>query len=141
MKLPRVFFLMSLLSAGTVAADITISDGRIRETIPGQNVGVGYLRIVNGGEQNCVLGAVSSAAAAKVEVHEHRHEGGKMSMREVVNLQVDASATVVFEPGGYHLMLLNLAQPLTRGGSVTVAFDFGDCGLITEVFPVVAIGN
>ncbi|MGD9659890.1 MAG: copper chaperone PCu(A)C [Porticoccaceae bacterium] len=141
MKLSSVVIVLLLLSGGVVAGDIAISDGRVRETIPGQTVSAGYLRIVNKSSDPCVLHGVSSAAAGKVEVHEHRHQDGKMSMREVVNLAVDAKASVLFEPGGYHLMLLNLSQPLAKGDTVAVNFDFGDCGAVMEKFPVVAIGD
>jgi len=140
-SIKSIFVPLLLASAGVIAGEISVSDGRVRETIPGQAVSVGYLRIANNGDISCSLVSVNAPTVGRIEVHEHRHQNGKMSMREVVGLTVDANETVTFEPGGYHLMLLDLPQPLVKGATVTMNFDFGDCGLVTEVFPVMAVGN
>ena len=131
------------LAVSTVACagDLAIDDMRVRETIPGQRTGSGYFSLVNNGQTACTLAGVSSPAAGRVEVHEHRHSDGAMRMRRVDKLVVDAGAEVTFEPGGYHLMLLDLERPLKRGETVTVRLDFGDCGVLTGDFPVVAVGH
>jgi copper(I)-binding protein len=50
--------------------------------------------------------------------------GGMMRMQEVPSIAVPAGATVMLEPGGYHLMLIGLAAPLTAGQTFDVTLEF-----------------
>jgi copper(I)-binding protein len=55
-------------------------------------------------------------------------EGGVMKMRPVENgLTIEPGKTVKLAPGGYHLMMMDLKQPLKRGDKVplTAAGDIG----------------
>jgi copper(I)-binding protein len=54
--------------------------------------------------------------------------GGMMEMRPVGRVEIPAGETVSFEPGGYHVMLLGLAQPLATGTTVEVTLTFEDRG-------------
>lgn len=49
---------------------------------------------------------------------------GMMQMREVDAIEVPAQGTVELKPGGYHIMLLELAEPLAEGGSVPITLRF-----------------
>ena len=53
-------------------------------------------------------------------------DGGVMRMRAIDSLALPAGKTVELKPGGYHLMLLDLAQPLKEGDSVPVVLTFAD---------------
>jgi periplasmic copper chaperone A len=55
---------------------------------------------------------------------------GMMTMREVDEIPIPAGATVVLEPGGYHVMLLDLAEPLTVGDTIEVTLTFAGAGEI-----------
>lgn len=62
--------------------------------------------------------------------------GGMMRMQAVPRLDVPAGAVVTLEPGGYHLMLIDLAAPLTPGSTVELTLDFevaGDVVVRAEV--------
>ncbi|WP_208026956.1 copper chaperone PCu(A)C [Rhabdothermincola sediminis] len=50
--------------------------------------------------------------------------GGMMQMREVDAIEVPAGGTVELKPGGYHVMLLELAEPLTEGTMVPLTLRF-----------------
>lgn len=50
--------------------------------------------------------------------------GGMMRMQEVPSIAVPAGGTVMLEPGGYHLMLIDLAAPLTAGQTFDVTLEF-----------------
>jgi periplasmic copper chaperone A len=56
--------------------------------------------------------------------------GGMMTMREVDEIPIPAGATVILEPGGYHVMLLDLAEPLTVGDTIEVTLTFAGAGEI-----------
>lgn len=50
--------------------------------------------------------------------------GSTMTMREVAEITIPADSTVRFEPGGYHIMLMSLTQPLKTGSTVKVTLEF-----------------
>lgn len=62
--------------------------------------------------------------------------GGEMEMREVDGIDVAAGEPLVLEPGGYHVMLMELAQPLEVGASIAVTLTFETAGDITIDVPV-----
>jgi copper(I)-binding protein len=52
-------------------------------------------------------------------------DGGVMKMRPVENgLTIEPGKTVKLAPGGYHLMMMDLKQPLKRGDKVPVTLEF-----------------
>lgn len=53
---------------------------------------------------------------------------GMMQMREVSRIDIPAGTTVTLEPGGYHVMLLELAAPLTPGQTFEVTLTFEVAG-------------
>jgi len=50
--------------------------------------------------------------------------GGMMQMRQVPSIAVPAGTTVTLEPGGLHIMLLDLAAPLTAGQTFDMTLEF-----------------
>src|SRR5690606_27441472 len=56
------------------------------------------------------------------------HGGGMMEMRPVDRIVVPAGGEVVLEPGGLHVMLLDLAAPLEAGSSVELTLEFEESG-------------
>ena len=57
------------------------------------------------------------------------HMGGQMRMQELADgLALDADETVTFEPGGYHVMLLDIADPLEAGEEIEVTLEFAEAG-------------
>ena len=58
------------------------------------------------------LSRVDSPVAGSVEIHMMSMEDGIMRMRMVDTLALKAGEPVKLEPGGYHLMLFDLKQPL-----------------------------
>ncbi len=52
--------------------------------------------------------------------------GGAMTMQEVESVPVGAGSSVAFEPGGLHVMLLELADPLELGETFTVTLTLDD---------------
>lgn len=106
-------------------------------TLPNQPVAGGFMTITNTGTEDDVLVGASSAAAGRMEVHEMAMEGDVMKMRELAEgLAVPAGETVVLEPGGYHLMFMELAGPMEAGGSAEVELEFEKAGKVVVPFPI-----
>jgi copper(I)-binding protein len=61
-----------------------------------------------------------STAAAKVEIHEMTSDNGVMRMRAIPGIEVPAGQTLSLKPGGYHVMLIDLKQPIKAGDAVPI---------------------
>ena len=72
------------------------------------------------------LVGASSPVAGVVEVHEMKMEGDIMRMRAVPVLDLPAGQTVQLKPGGYHVMMMDLKQPLAKDSKVPLTLRFKD---------------
>ena len=104
---------------------IVVRDAWIREPPP-RSPAAGYLVIENRGGDLVELVAVATEAAEQTEIHVMEHKDDRMTMRRVAKLQVPAGEEVALKPGGTHLMLMELRQPLRDGDEVELALRFGD---------------
>lgn len=105
-----------LASAATLpawAANITVTDVWARATMPGQPVSGAYMQIRSDADARLV--SASSPAVPRVEMHEMKMDGDVMRMREVKAIDLPKGKTVSLEPGGFHIMLMNLPKPIAAG--------------------------
>src|SRR5262249_43016486 len=86
--------------------------------IPGGDTAAAYLTLRNVTPSAVTVTGVESPAAAHAMIHESTIEGGQSRMRPREQLTIAPRSTVRFEPGGLHIMLHDLKQPLTVGDSV-----------------------
>ena len=92
--------------------------------------GAVYVTIENkGSEADWLVGAISPAAA-NVELHESFMDGDVMKMRPIAALEIPAGGTVELKPGGYHIMLVELAEPLAPGSHISTILEFEKSGEI-----------
>ncbi len=109
------------------AADaLTITDPWVKAADEGMTSGFGTLR--NGTDGDLVLIGARTSASAHVELHETSSDGsGGMSMQEKEGgFPLPAGEELVLEPGGNHLMLMELTAPLLPGDQVEVILEFED---------------
>lgn len=107
----------------------------IRSTNP--MTGAAFMLLENHRAVPCTLSAVTSDIAERIELHTHEEADGIMRMRQLEGgIEVPAGESASLDRGGNHVMLLGLTRPLADGDTVTLALDFGDCG-IEEVEAVV----
>jgi copper(I)-binding protein len=95
------------------AANVGVTDAWARATMPGQKVSGAYMMIQSDADARLV--GASSPAVPRVEVHEMKMDGDVMRMREVKAIDLPKGKTVSLEPGGFHIMLMNLAKPIAAG--------------------------
>jgi periplasmic copper chaperone A len=133
----RALACMALWFAGSAQAEPpALTEAWIRATPPGARTAAAYLTITSTGEADRLLEAASSAARS-VEIHTHVAEGGLQRMVQLAELTLPAGATVRLAPGGLHLMLVDVAAPLTPGMSVPLSLRFAAAGTIVVDVPVV----
>jgi copper(I)-binding protein len=102
-----------LAAQASVAANISVSGAWARATMPGQPVSGAYMQLQS--DTDARLLGVSSPAVPRVEIHEMKMDDGVMRMREVKAIELPKGKTVSLQPGGFHIMLMNLPQPIAAG--------------------------
>lgn len=113
-----------------------------RATVPGQSVGAGYLTVINRGRSDDRLLGVTSTVSREVQLHSMSMEGGVMRMRLIEGgVPVASNERVAFEPGGLHLMFIDLKSPLVAGTLVPVTLRFAKAGELRVEFRVESIGK
>lgn len=127
MNLYRLFcFCMLALAASSVQADdsVKVSNAWVRATAPGQDVGAAYMTLQSALDTSLVK--VESPVAGTVEIHSMTMKNGVMQMRMLDTLPLSAGKPAKLEPGGFHLMLFDLKNPLKAGDKVAFTLHFKD---------------
>lgn len=117
------FALVTMTSLIAQQPTVEISDLRANEPIPGQSVSAGYLVFTNSSEEAVTLLRVEANFADRVEMHQTMSMNGMNQMRPLQSVQIAPKESVVFEPGGRHLMLMGVAKPEQGSAELTFYFD------------------
>lgn len=89
----------------------------------------GYFRVSNFEDSADTLTGIHSNAAQRTEVHESfEQDDGMMGMREVPKLPVPGRSAVEFEPGGIHIMFIQLTEALEEGDEIELVLTFANHG-------------
>jgi len=102
--------------------------------------GVVYLTVVDDGAPDRLMG-IASPVAAQAQLHESFTDRGVAKMREVPAATVESGKPLTLAPGGYHIMLMNLKQPLHPGDTFPVTLSFEKAGQVTATASVQAAGR
>lgn len=95
---------------------------------PGQSkTGAAYVTIAAGSVADKLI-AVSTPVAGKTELHTASNDNGVMKMRPVDAIALPAGQTVELKPGGFHMMMLDLKQPLKEGERFPLTLVFEKAG-------------
>ncbi|KKI17988.1 copper chaperone PCu(A)C [Sphingomonas sp. Ag1] len=105
---------------------LQVTDAWVRLAAVDGRPAAGYFTIQGGGSDTS-LTSVSTAEAARTELHESRMtQSGGMAMDSLSSVPVPAGQRVVFAPGGKHAMLFEVSPNVKPGGTLTFAFTFSD---------------
>lgn len=139
---PAAFAQMAMEPETITVGDIAITQPWARATPPAAVTGAGYLTITNNGATDDRLLAFDTAQANIAEVHEMSMANDRMVMRPLEDgLPIPAGETVVLQPGGYHLMMIELTDAIVEGTPVTVTLTFEVAGAVTFDLMVYPIGS
>lgn len=132
-------------SSDTESADTTLPaettfavDGAWARTSPMEStVGVAYMNITASADDALVGASVDMSVAAMTQVHETTTAAdGSMGMQEIASIPMVAGTPLVLESGGFHIMIMDLVQPLEVGTSITVTLTFESGATTTVEVPV-----
>jgi hypothetical protein len=118
------FFLCACSPAGS--EDIEVKDAWVRAA--SDTTGGAFMNIANNGTEADRLISAESDASEIVQIHETLMENEVMMMREVDGIDIPAGGIVELAPGGYHVMLINLKQPLKPSEKVALTLNFEKAG-------------
>ncbi len=136
----RAALCASLLALGLSAqAEVQVDQARVRAVPPGSSNSAAYLDLHNRGTASVALERVESSAAQAVELHQVQEQAGMLRMSPVASIEVSAGAQVSLKPGGYHIMLLGITQPLQEGQNVDLDLYFSDGQSLQIQAPVMRI--
>jgi copper(I)-binding protein len=116
--------LLAITSTAWAQTTVKVEDAWVRGTVASQKATGAFMRLT--ASANARLVAAQSPAAGVVEIHEMAMEKDVMKMRAVPGLELSAGKSVELKPGGYHVMLMDLKQPLKAGERVSITLVFED---------------
>jgi len=141
--LARLLVLLTGLSVMLMACGI----GKIethqawaRAAMKGENSAVYFVLHNHSTRPDELIGAACDCAQT-VEIHESVMEAGAMKMQPVASIPLDPGAEVTFQPGGLHVMLINLTRDLKAGDSINLVLKFKNTGALTIKVPVKEAGS
>ena len=131
-RLLSVVLVATLFSFNAQADELVINDAWVREGPPTAAVLAGYMRIRNTGDKDVVISGAESPQFELVEIHRTEVVEGVARMVPQDELIVPAGESVVLEPGGLHLMLIQPVKPLQQGDKVRIGLHLdSDCAAVT----------
>lgn len=109
---------------------VTVADPWVKAADSGMTAAFGVLS--NPSPEAVTIAAASSPAVPRMELHEVVESGGQMVMQAVeAGFAVPAGGSLTLEPGGYHLMLMDLPQPIEPGDEVGFTLTCTTGGSVT----------
>lgn len=121
------------------ANELVISDPYGRASPPGTTNSAAFMLIQNTSKQERALISAKTTAAQVTELHTMVMHNQHMQMRKVESIAIPAEGETKLQPGGFHIMLLNLVKPLKEGESITIDLNFDDGSTQTITAPVKSV--
>jgi copper(I)-binding protein len=115
---------LTSVAAAAEEAGVSIRDAWVREAPPGATMMAGYMVLKNNTPRSQVLVAARSSGFGTVMIHRTVVKGGLTGMEHAPKIELLPNAGLLFEPGGYHLMLLNPKRALHAGDRVDINLEF-----------------
>jgi hypothetical protein len=134
-----LFAVLAFGANAQTAPSISVDNAWARSTTLSARTGAIYVTITDHGVSDRLI-SVSTPVAGKAEVHETIHDGNLMKMRPVDGLAIPAGGTISLAPGGYHIMLTDLKQPLAAGQAFPLLLRFEKAGTVEGTVAVKAMG-
>ena len=119
---------LSACGAGSTGPQISVEEPWARPVPAAGGNGAVFFRLVNAGNEAEQLVGGESPVAGVVEVHKTTMEEGVMKMEHIPGLEVPARGEVLLEPGGYHVMLIDVSKSLKPGDTLPITLRFQKSG-------------
>ncbi len=143
--------LLAACAGGSDAAppELAATGAWSRPTPATADEAVAYLTVRTDVADELVGASVPDSVAAAVELHQttgssgggaHQHggaaDGGTVTMAQVERFELDPAEPLTFEPGGNHVMLVGLTEPLEAGDSFELTLELASGRTLEVEVPV-----
>jgi periplasmic copper chaperone A len=109
-------------------ASVEVTDVWARTSPMNARMGAAYMNLTASDDDALVGVMVDPSVANMAEIHETTEKDGQMQMQEVGTIDLPAGEQVELKPGGYHVMLMQLAAPLEEGQTFELTLMFENAG-------------
>jgi copper(I)-binding protein len=110
---------------------ITVADAWVRPALVSGNTAA-YMRITNHTDTPITLTSITADFAGIVQIHQTVVENDMAHMQHLENgMRIGAGETLTLQPGGYHVMLMNVQQALNEGETVSLGLTFDNGETLT----------
>jgi len=118
--------LMLVAAACGGDADGVTADGQWARTSPKTAAnGAAYMVLTSPADDALVGATVDSSIASRAETHETIMDAdGAMMMHQTQSIPIPAGEGLTLQPGGYHIMFIDLAEPFELGRKFDVTLHF-----------------
>lgn len=106
--------------AGTQAGGIAVADAWVKAT--DMQMSAAFAVLSNSGDTDATVVAVTTDITERAELHETTDA----KMRQVTSFTIPAGDSLMLEPGGNHLMLMELSDPIEPGQEIEFTLEFDD---------------
>jgi len=130
------FLLVGVGAHAGVADQITVNDPYVRAVPPVVKTTAAFMQLQNADQVERFLIDARTPVAQVVELHMHTMDDGVMRMRRIPHIHLPPNETANLQPGGLHIMLFDLTEPLRDGDQVPITLVFDD-GSTKEISAVV----
>jgi copper(I)-binding protein len=123
-RITTILLSAAMINGAAMAQTLTVVDAWVRATVPAQNATGAFLKLrIKGADATLI--AASSPVAGVTQIHEMVMSEGVMRMREVTGgVSLKAGQSFELKPGGYHIMMMDLKQPVKAGDRVPLTLTF-----------------
>ena len=125
-----------LVACSSSAPSFSVTKQWARTSPMDSMMGAAYFTVTSPTADTLTGVKVDPSVAAMAQMHETVMDNGAMKMQEVASVDLPAGTAVEFKPGGYHIMLMQLAAPLKVGSTITLTLELKKAGTITVSVPV-----
>lgn len=136
-KNERLAMARYILSLADAPRGVTASGGRVRASNPARKITGAYMNLRNHDSVARTLTGANTPLAGVTEIHEMKTRDGMMTMSRADTVAIPAGGALSLEPGGFHLMLIDLTRDLRAGDRVPMTLQFDDGSSLALELPVV----
>jgi copper(I)-binding protein len=131
-----------LLVSSLFASSIKVENSYARATPPNLPNSAAFMELKNETKKDISLIWVKSSSSNVAELHTHEMKDGAMQMYQVPKIDIKANSTTSLQPGGFHIMLIDLKnKPLQPNTQIELTLGFSNGEEQTITVPVKTVMN
>lgn len=128
--------------SGASASSVMVMNAFARASAtPTAQTGAAYVSLMNHADDGDRLVSVSTPVAAMAHLHKSEIVDGVMKMEPVEGLELPGHGMLEMKPGGFHIMMMGLKQPLKKGEEIEITLHFEKAGDVTVQVPVGGVAD